>query len=145
MMHFNHSFSHLVTMLSVSPSDYTLWKTPMAYLPQKSLSSIFKYRSLRPKQRCLWWVQERREKNRSLVILIRWSVKLRLPDVSVCIWVDGNPSQNPLFTLGLWNGGCLMQGVKRAVGKCRCVSSRTECVAGSASWLEQVENMTKQI
>lgn len=37
-------------------------------------------------------------KNRSLVILIRWSVKLRLPDVSVCIWVDRNPSHDPFLS-----------------------------------------------
>ena len=53
--------------------------------------------------------RKRREKNRSLVILIRWSVKLRLPDVSVCIWVDGNPSHNPLLSpwaSGTQDGSC---------------------------------------
>lgn len=50
-------------------------------------------------------------------------------------------SQSPLVTLGLWNRGLLLLGVKQAVGECRNVSSRI-CVSGSFSRLEQVENTT---
>lgn len=145
MIPFTHASSHLVTMLSASLIRlYFMRDSSGISCPWKACLQSLNIDPQGLSRGASHECGKEGEKNRSLVILIRWSVKLRLPDVSVCIWVDGNPSHNPL--LSPWasgNGGWLSLGVKQAVGEremCHCASVWQVL----SKRLEQVENTTAQ-